>query len=123
MHLLIQTNMESDGSNRVFTDAEEEILRELRLDYMDLKRESKTRIILKKYIAVEECSIDCDCAICMSTHISADVCVINCGHKFGSQCLALWKNNTCPLCRTTITVVTEFRTQSFLELVLAYKLD
>ena len=49
-----------------------------------------------------------DCAICFIKHKMTATCVIPCGHQFGSKCFAMWKNNTCPLCRTPCMVVTEF---------------
>ena len=51
-----------------------------------------------------------DCVICLIKHNMAATCVIPCGHQFGSKCFAMWKNNTCPLCRTPCMVVTEFIT-------------
>ena len=49
-----------------------------------------------------------DCAICLSTHKMTEACTINCGHQFGSACLAKWQQDTCPLCRTIIKETTVF---------------
>ena len=62
----------------------------------------------------EEVFMDGDCAICMGNHTMTDACKINdCGHHFGSKCLANWtcciKQATCPLCRISVTEITEFR--------------
>lgn len=123
--------MESNRNNRVFTEDEEQILRELRLDYRDaydaikLATSRKKRTLKKIYINIEECNtcMNSDCAICMTKHNMRDVCFVDCGHQFGSLCLAQWKNNTCPLCRTMITTVTEFKTPSLFDLVLSYKFN
>ena len=69
-----------------------------------------TRQIVKKKLTDDEnqkIMIE-DCAICLIKHNMAATCVIPCGHQFGSKCFAMWKNNTCPLCRTPCMVVTEF---------------
>ena len=68
---------------------------------------SVVKTILTKEDA-DTCIMDCDCVVCMVQHKMTDACVTNCGHQFGSACLAAWKNNTCPLCRTKITELTEF---------------
>ncbi len=58
---------------------------------------------------VEEATLmDDDCAICLHKHKMTDACTINCGHQFGSACLAKWKRDTCPLCRTNVTQTTVF---------------
>ena len=70
-----------------------------------------THTIVQKQLSKEEadtCCMDDDCVICLSTHKMMDACTINCGHQFGRICLAKWKNDTCPLCRTTIKEITEF---------------
>jgi hypothetical protein len=54
------------------------------------------------------CVMDDDCAICLQKHMMTDACKINCGHQFGSACLAKWKRYTCPLCRTPIKEKTVF---------------
>jgi len=56
----------------------------------------------------EHALMDADCAICLQNHNMTDACTINCGHQFGSACLAKWKKDTCPLCRTTIKERTVF---------------
>lgn len=55
-----------------------------------------------------ESVMDDDCVICLAQHKMTDACTINCGHQFGSVCLAKWKKDTCPLCRTKITETTVF---------------
>ena len=52
--------------------------------------------------------MDYDCAVCFAQHKMTDACTINCGHQFGRLCLAKWKQDTCPLCRTQITETTVF---------------
>ena len=52
--------------------------------------------------------MDDDCVICLQNHKMTDACTINCGHQFGRLCLAKWKRDTCPLCRTPITEKTVF---------------
>ena len=52
--------------------------------------------------------MDDDCVICLAQHKMTDACTINCGHQFGRLCLAKWKKDTCPLCRTNITETTVF---------------
>lgn len=52
--------------------------------------------------------MDDDCVICLAQHKMTDACTINCGHQFGSLCLAKWKKDTCPLCRTKVTEITVF---------------
>ena len=67
--------------------------------------------IVKKHLTKEEadtCVMDCDCVICMVQHKMIDACATNCGHQFGSACFTKWKKNTCPLCRTKVTELTEF---------------
>ena len=66
--------------------------------------------IIKKVLSKEkeEAIMDDDCVICLSTHNMTDACKINCGHQFGRLCLAKWKKDTCPLCRTNITKTTVF---------------
>ena len=54
------------------------------------------------------CVMDDDCVICLAQHKMTDACKINCGHQFGRLCLAKWKRDTCPLCRTPITEKTVF---------------
>lgn len=54
------------------------------------------------------CVMDDDCVICLAQHKMVDACTINCGHQFGRLCLAKWKKDTCPLCRTEITETTVF---------------
>jgi hypothetical protein len=54
------------------------------------------------------CVMDDNCAICLQKHMMTDACKINCGHQFGRLCLAKWKRDTCPLCRTPITEKTVF---------------
>jgi hypothetical protein len=54
------------------------------------------------------CVMDGDCVICLAQHKMTEACTINCGHQFGSKCLAKWKRDTCPLCRTPITEKTVF---------------
>jgi hypothetical protein len=54
------------------------------------------------------CVMDDDCVICLAQHKMTDACTINCGHQFGQLCLAKWKKDTCPLCRTKITETTVF---------------
>jgi hypothetical protein len=54
------------------------------------------------------CVMDDNCVICLAQHKMTEVCKINCGHQFGSVCLAKWKKDTCPLCRTEITEKTVF---------------
>jgi len=54
------------------------------------------------------CVMDDNCAICLQKHMMTDACKINCGHQFGRLCLAKWKRDTCPLCRTEITEKTVF---------------
>ena len=56
----------------------------------------------------ETCVMDDDCVICMSNHKMTDACTINCGHQFGRTCLARWKKDTCPLCRTVVKEITEY---------------
>jgi hypothetical protein len=70
-----------------------------------------THTIVQKQLSKKEaetCCMDNDCVICLSTHKMTDACTINCGHQFGRICLAKWKNDTCPLCRTKIKEITEF---------------
>jgi len=66
--------------------------------------------IIKKVLSKEEAEavMDDDCVICLATHKMTDACTINCGHQFGRLCLANWNKDTCPLCRTTVTEITEF---------------
>jgi hypothetical protein len=59
--------------------------------------------------------MDGDCGICLVNHTMTDACVLNCGHQFGSKCMSKWTSignrgtvNTCPLCRTAVTEITEF---------------
>jgi hypothetical protein len=54
------------------------------------------------------CVMDDDCVICLQNHYMTEACTINCGHQFGRLCLAKWKKDTCPLCRTQITETTVF---------------
>ena len=56
----------------------------------------------------EETLMDDDCVICLTQHKMTDACTINCGHQFGSVCLSSWKKDTCPLCRTRVTEITEY---------------
>ena len=71
---------------------------------------SPTPIIIKKVLSKEEVEavMDDDCVICLATHKMTDACTINCGHQFGKLCLSNWKKDTCPLCRTIVTEITEF---------------
>ena len=55
-----------------------------------------------------EAVMDDDCVICLAQHKMTEACTINCGHQFGSVCLAKWKKDTCPLCRTKVTETTVF---------------
>lgn len=70
----------------------------------------KAKIILPTIVALldEAALMDDDCAICLQHHKMTDACTINCGHQFGGLCLAKWKKDTCPLCRTTIKEITVF---------------
>ena len=59
----------------------------------------------------EAMCMDGDCGICLVNHTLTEACVLNCRHQFGSKCMAKWTkigNNTCPLCRTSVTEITEF---------------
>lgn len=58
--------------------------------------------------------MDEDCAICMGNHTMSEACMINdCGHQFGRECLTKWTSlkgtSSCPLCRKTVTEISEFR--------------
>lgn len=47
-----------------------------------------------------------DCSICMEVITERDNSVLSCGHRFHTSCLlenAIKANNTCPLCRITIS--------------------
>lgn len=62
-----------------------------------------------------EVCMEGDCGICLVNHKLTDVCVLNCGHQFGSKCMEKWTKignsgtaNTCPLCRTLVAEITEF---------------
>jgi hypothetical protein len=59
--------------------------------------------------------MDDDCVICLQMHKMTEACTINCGHQFGRLCLAKWKKDTCPLCRTNITKTTVFMDTYFKE--------
>ena len=59
-------------------------------------------------LSEEDALMDDDCVICLNQHKMTDACTINCGHQFGSLCLAKWKKDTCPLCRTKVTEVTGY---------------
>jgi hypothetical protein len=81
------------------------------LPFPDMKALNLHYSVVKTILTKEDadtCIMDDDCVVCMAQHKMTDACVTNCGHQFGSACLAAWKKNTCPLCRTTITEVTEF---------------
>ena len=68
-------------------------------------------LTITKQLSAEEaetCVMDDDCVICLALHKMTDACTINCGHQFGSACLAKWKKDTCPLCRTQITETTVY---------------
>lgn len=67
-----------------------------------------TIVTLAVTLAEEATLMDDDCAICLQKHKMTDACKINCGHQFGSVCLAKWKRDTCPLCRTKVTETTVF---------------
>jgi hypothetical protein len=71
---------------------------------------SPSPIIIKKVLSQEEAEavMDDDCVICLAAHKMTDACTINCGHQFGKLCLSNWKKDTCPLCRTIVTEITEF---------------
>jgi len=71
---------------------------------------SLTPIIIKKVLSKEEAEavMDDDCVICLATHKMTAACTSNCGHQFGKLCLSNWKKDTCPLCRTKVTEITEF---------------
>ncbi|CAN6373850.1 unnamed protein product [Urochloa humidicola] len=49
------------------------------------------------------------CAICVAPYESGEACTVlpGCTHTFHKPCVGSWlrKNNTCPLCRATVTVV------------------
>lgn len=83
---------------------------EIRLLFPQIIPEIINPTIIKKVLSKEkeEAIMDDDCVICLSTHNMTDACKINCGHQFGRLCLSNWKKNTCPLCRTTVTEITEF---------------
>ena len=68
-------------------------------------------LTITKQLSAEEaetCVMDDDCVICLAQHKMTDACTINCGHQFGTVCLAKWKKDTCPLCRTKITETTVY---------------
>jgi hypothetical protein len=65
-------------------------------------------LTITKQLSAEESVMDDDCVICLSTHKMTDACTISCGHQFGITCLAKWKKDTCPLCRTKITETTVY---------------
>jgi len=74
------------------------------------RRDARTRrdITIEIELSAEDTLMDEDCAICLVQHKMTEACSINCGHQFGSVCLAKWKKDTCPLCRTQITETTVF---------------
>jgi hypothetical protein len=79
------------------------------------------RTIVTKQLSKEDaesCVMDDDCVICLAMHKMTDACTINCGHQFGRKCIAKWKKDTCPLCRTTIKEITEYAEISLLNEVL-----
>ena len=68
-------------------------------------------LTITKQLSAEEaitCVMDDDCVICLALHKMTDACTINCGHQFGTVCLAKWKKDTCPLCRTKVTETTMY---------------
>ena len=76
------------------------------------------RTIVTKQLSKEDAELmDDDCVICLAMHKMTDACTINCGHQFGRKCIAKWKKDTCPLCRTTIKEITEYAEISLLEQV------
>lgn len=97
--------------DQYFVEYIEAILMGLQFPFPQFTPEIKTPIIIKKTLSKEDaetCVMDDDCAICLANHKMTDACTINCGHQFGRVCLSKWTNNTCPLCRTTVTEITEF---------------
>lgn len=58
-------------------------------------------------------NVEIDCSICLATHNKNDSSQINCGHKFGKECLLNWINKkavkTCPNCREYCIVVTSYK--------------
>ena len=88
---------------------QEALFRQRSLRQQHVITPSTRRIVQKKLTDAEnQQNMVEDCAICFIKHNMAATCVIPCGHQFGSKCFAMWKNNTCPLCRTPCLVVTEF---------------
>lgn len=102
--------------------------RQAYIDYMNDTYESRTQEIHDRRLTVsakvypypptvkiqlseedaKTCVMDDDCVICLAQHKMIEACTINCGHQFGRLCLAKWKKDTCPLCRTDITKTTVF---------------
>ena len=82
--------------------------REIR-ENVKLRRVTKKSkdMVLTEEQANEE--MEDECAICMSNHKMIDVCIINCGHQFGSSCLNNWKRNMCPLCREPVKQIIKYK--------------
>lgn len=57
------------------------------------------------------------CGICLNHHKKIDTLMCQCNHLFGKECFNGWKricrkskkNASCPTCRETVTLVTNFR--------------
>jgi hypothetical protein len=83
---------------------------------IDARREAREKVLLFPEIKLptivtlseKDALMDDVCVICLNQHKMTDACTINCGHQFGSACLAKWKKDTCPLCRTKVTETTVF---------------
>lgn len=54
-------------------------------------------------------ALECSICLCDSTNR-----ITNCGHYFHSECIRLWKeqNNTCPICRTDISQLSNVKIDS-----------
>jgi hypothetical protein len=84
-------------------------------DYMNERRarglpfpEINLPTIVTLTLSEKDALMDDNCVICLAQHKMTEACKINCGHQFGSVCLAKWKKDTCPLCRTEIIEKTVF---------------
>lgn len=93
-----------------FPDEAREVREEERLRRGPTVRDIRNKIfveVLTEEQANEE--MEDECSICMSNHKMIEVCIITCGHQFGSTCLDNWKYNTCPLCREPVNQVIKYK--------------
>lgn len=86
-----------------------------------IRRQKKIPALKTRTIALKKSewsSVMTDvCGICLELHNISDSCVCDCNHRFGHKCFSIWnrschdskRKTTCPTCRETVKVITNFR--------------